>query len=135
MVRDERHGGYGDTSAIPSLAPVQERGAAAVAALTAVLEVQREVALEEAAALAPAEPAPQPPLTEQPAPEPAPQPDPPAAVTKEPAAVANESEWMPPPGPDTPAADTGGYDVAELGLADKLGLGKTDRDDEVGPTS
>jgi cell division transport system ATP-binding protein len=128
MVRDERHGGYGDTSAIPSLAPVQERGAAAVAALTAVLEVQREVALEEAAALAPAEPAPQPPLTEQPASEPAPQQDPPAAVTKEP-------EWMPPPGPDTPAADTGGYDVAELGLADKLGLGKTDRDDEVGPTS
>lgn len=128
MVRDERHGGYGDTSAIPSLAPVQERGAAAVAALTAVLEVQREVALEEAAALAPAEPAQQPSPAEQPASEPAPQQDPPAAVAK-------ESEWMPPPGPDTPAANTGGYDVAELGLADKLGLGKTDRDDEVGPTS
>jgi cell division transport system ATP-binding protein len=135
MVRDERHGGYGDTSAIPSLAPVQERGAAAVAALTAVLEVQREVALEEAAALAPADrPAPEQGAADQaaaepaPQPQPAPQPDPPAAVTK-------ESEWMPPPGPDTPVSDTGGYDVAELGLADKLGLGKTERDDEVGPTS
>src|SRR5690606_26397392 len=42
MVRDERHGGYGDTSGLPSLAPEQARGAAAVAALTAVLEVQRE---------------------------------------------------------------------------------------------
>ena len=46
MVRDERHGGYGDTSGIPSLAPEPERGAAAVAALTAVLEVQRETALQ-----------------------------------------------------------------------------------------
>ena len=45
MVRDERHGGYGDTSGIPSLAPEPERGAAAVAALTAVLEVQRETAM------------------------------------------------------------------------------------------
>ena len=44
MVRDERHGGYGDTSGLPSLAPEPERGAAAVAALTAVLEVQRESA-------------------------------------------------------------------------------------------
>jgi cell division transport system ATP-binding protein len=44
MIRDERHGGYGDTSGIPSLAPEPERGAAAVAALTAVLEVQREAA-------------------------------------------------------------------------------------------
>ncbi len=43
MVRDERHGGYGDISAIPSLAPEPVRGAAAVAALTAVLEVHREL--------------------------------------------------------------------------------------------
>ncbi|SDH10376.1 cell division ATP-binding protein FtsE [Microbacterium pygmaeum] len=48
MVRDERHGGYGDTSNIPSLAPQPEIGAASVAALTAVLEVQREVALATA---------------------------------------------------------------------------------------
>jgi cell division transport system ATP-binding protein len=44
MMRDERHGGYGDTSGLPRLTPEVERGAAAVAALTAVLEVQREVA-------------------------------------------------------------------------------------------
>lgn len=43
MVRDERHGGYGDTSSLPSLAPEPERGAAAVAALTAVLELHREI--------------------------------------------------------------------------------------------
>jgi cell division transport system ATP-binding protein len=44
MVRDDRHGGYGDTSAIPRLAPQEEKGAAATAALTAVLELQREIA-------------------------------------------------------------------------------------------
>ncbi|KAA9148559.1 cell division ATP-binding protein FtsE [Microbacterium lushaniae] len=44
MMRDERHGGYGDTSGLPRLTPEVEKGAAAVAALTAVLEVQREVA-------------------------------------------------------------------------------------------
>ena len=43
MVRDERHGGYGDISAIPTLMPAEEKGAAAVAALTAVLELQREI--------------------------------------------------------------------------------------------
>lgn len=53
MVRDERHGGYGDTSGLPSLAPQQERGAAAVAALTAVLEVQREAAAAAEAGLDP----------------------------------------------------------------------------------
>ena len=51
MVRDERHGGYGDTSSLPSLAPEPERGAAAVAALTAVLEVHRETALTPSAAV------------------------------------------------------------------------------------
>lgn len=48
IIRDERHGGYGDTSAIPSLVPETIRGAAATAALTAVREVQRET--EEALA-------------------------------------------------------------------------------------
>ncbi|MER7797706.1 cell division ATP-binding protein FtsE [Microbacterium sp. NPDC096154] len=43
LVRDERHGGYGDRSGIKKLEPQVERGAAAVAALTAVLELQREV--------------------------------------------------------------------------------------------
>jgi cell division transport system ATP-binding protein len=50
MVRDERHGGYGDTSGLPSLAPEPVKGAAALAALTAVLEVQREVTEEGAVA-------------------------------------------------------------------------------------
>ncbi|GAA1848862.1 cell division ATP-binding protein FtsE [Microbacterium koreense] len=43
MIRDERHGGYGDTSGLPSLAPAAEKGAASVAALTAVLELHREI--------------------------------------------------------------------------------------------
>src|ERR687897_929000 len=51
MVRDESHGGYGDTSGLPSLAPEPERGAAAVAALTAVLEVHRETALSPSTAV------------------------------------------------------------------------------------
>ncbi|MDZ8172221.1 cell division ATP-binding protein FtsE [Microbacterium xanthum] len=44
MLRDDRAGGYGDTSGLPTLAPEPVRGAAAVAALTEVLEVQREAA-------------------------------------------------------------------------------------------
>ncbi len=59
MVRDESHGGYGDTSSIPRLAPQAVRGAAAAAALTAVQEVQRQtetqvdpVVIEEAVAAA-----------------------------------------------------------------------------------
>jgi cell division transport system ATP-binding protein len=34
-----------------------------------------------------------------------------------------------------PVSDLAEADVAELGLADRLGLGETDPDDEVGPTS
>ncbi|HAN23481.1 MAG TPA: cell division ATP-binding protein FtsE, partial [Microbacterium ginsengisoli] len=49
MVRDERHGGYGDTSSIPRLQPQQERGAAAVAALTEVIELQKEIAADSQA--------------------------------------------------------------------------------------
>jgi cell division transport system ATP-binding protein len=51
LVRDERHGGYGDTSGIPTLAPEQDRGAAAVAALTAVLEARRDAAAPVAPAV------------------------------------------------------------------------------------
>lgn len=42
LVRDESQGGYGDTSHLPTLGPVPERGEAATAALTAVQEVHRE---------------------------------------------------------------------------------------------
>jgi cell division transport system ATP-binding protein len=34
-----------------------------------------------------------------------------------------------------PIVNIAEVDVAELGLADRLGLGETDPDDEVGPTS
>ncbi|WP_127474432.1 cell division ATP-binding protein FtsE [Microbacterium sulfonylureivorans] len=159
MVRDERHGGYGDTSGLPSLAPEQERGAAAVAALTAVLEVQREAAAaaeagldptladldEEEAADAAPPPAPTPHREPETAakpstleeravePEPAPEPaesveeaEPKLPVTKAPAAPQTQP---------IPVADIPEIDVAELGLADRLGLGESDPDDEVGPTS
>ncbi|WP_314429458.1 cell division ATP-binding protein FtsE [Microbacterium lacticum] len=54
MVRDDRHGGYGDRSSLPTLAPQEEKGAAATAALTAVLELQREIAASTVEGVAPA---------------------------------------------------------------------------------
>ncbi|QAY61073.1 cell division ATP-binding protein FtsE [Microbacterium protaetiae] len=118
MLRDERHGGYGDTSGLPSLAPGPERGAAAVAALTAVLEVHRETVSgapdaerEDAAAAPAAEP----------------------VIDR---AAASESATSPSPASDSapePGADElpGGLSEA-LGAAERLGLGEDD--DEVGPT-
>lgn len=156
MVRDERHGGYGDTSAIPSLAPEPERGAAAVAALTAVLELHREIvetgSVEagqgDIAAATAAEPetpksAPQAPSTDAAAAPPAAPQAPPAPAQADPQpadAVETEpqSESAPAPTHQTspiPVVDALELDVAELGLADRLGLGETDPDDEVGPTS
>lgn len=186
MVRDERHGGYGDTSSLPSLRPEPERGAAAAAALTAVLEVQREVATAAAAGIIPSvepeaeeqtdaapaapaaapavpatgavpvataaepAPAPQPPaahpptaaVPQQPPVEPAPA-APPAAeqpVAPQPAAEQAPAEpaspvWEQPTQPYSFPTDFSEVDLAELGLADRLGLGETDPDEEVGPTS
>jgi cell division transport system ATP-binding protein len=168
IVRDERHGGYGDTSSLPSLAPEPERGAAAVAALTAVLEVQREAeiaaaagldptAIEEtdastppAAAVAPAPAAEQAPrAAAAPAPRAA-EPEVSAAPAGKPAdstaasqaeiagKPADEASTSPKTGGGTqsiPVVGLGELDVEELGLADRLGLGATDPDDEVGPTS
>ncbi|KQZ84540.1 cell division ATP-binding protein FtsE [Microbacterium sp. Root166] len=182
MVRDERHGGYGDTSSLPSLAPEQERGAAAVAALTAVLEVQREAVAAAQAGLDPtlanaedradaapgapepssapsAEPEPEP----QPAPTPAAEPPAPApraadttgsqdtapataappdesAASEDSAAAekAAASAKKTPPASHTqpiPLIDLAELDVAELGLADRLGLDDSEGDREVGPTS
>ncbi|HYI50733.1 MAG TPA: cell division ATP-binding protein FtsE [Microbacterium sp.] len=159
MVRDERHGGYGDTSGLPSLAPEPERGAAAVAALTAVLEVQRETALSPSSAVSSAyghggtadiaaraaataaaaavaavtsatdaegeasggasdvvAPAEKPAAEETPSPTP-------------------HEEPVRPRTQPVPIADIAEVDVAELGLADRLGLGETEPDDEVGPTT
>ena len=154
MVRDERHGGYGDTSGLPSLAPEPERGAAAVAALTAVLEVQREAAIAAAAGLDPTAVEDE---TDASAPQVQPRPAPPApraerpVVAEEPIAApasadavaderAEEEASLPAQasGGSTqsiPVVGLGELDVEELGLADRLGLGSTDPDDEVGPTS
>ncbi|MEX8032006.1 cell division ATP-binding protein FtsE [Microbacterium sp. 20-116] len=125
MVRDERHGGYGDTSSLPRLAPEVERGAAAVAALTAVLEVQREVT----GLTGPVEP-----LTKPAVAEPAPAASEASAQNSEPEApVAAEPRE---PGTNTRSIPVTRPDVDALGLADRLGLGeKRDRNDEVGPTS
>ncbi|WP_194411308.1 cell division ATP-binding protein FtsE [Microbacterium cremeum] len=163
MVRDERHGGYGDTSAIPSLAPEPERGAAAVAALTAVLELHREIvetgsvepesvdaAVEAAASAAPPEVVDSviqeqmssatdaAPADAGPAPAEAPPAAPSPELPQEPAGEKpTQTEAAPAPSQTSPipVVDALELDVAELGLADRLGLGETDPDDEVGPTS
>lgn len=148
MVRDEVHGGYGDTSNIPRLVPAEVRGAAAVAALTAVQEVQRQTAdlsvvraalaeelstQRKAAAAAPVV-EPEPARSESAS---APEMAPAEAV------VAPEPIEDPAPAPVEPAASVGPrthpivlptVDVAELGVADRLGLSDGD-DEEVGPTS
>ena len=171
MVRDERHGGYGDTSSLPSLAPEPERGAAAVAALTAVLEVQRETALSPSSAVssayghggaadiaaraaATAAAAAVAAVTaESSAARPSDATD--APVGERPAADVDVADAVADATPDAPAsgpvaggtgasrprtqpvpiADVAEVEVAELGLADRLGLGETDPDDEVGPTT
>ncbi len=123
MVRDERRGGYGDTSGLPRLAPEVEKGAAAVAALTAVLEVQREVAHVTGSV------------------EPLNLADAARAVAEQAEQVAAASMSKPVGEPREPNANTRSVpvttpDVDALGLADRLGLAdKNDRDSEVGPTS
>jgi cell division transport system ATP-binding protein len=171
MVRDERHGGYGDTSSLPNLAPEPARGAAAVAALTAVLELHREIvesgtvdsasvdaAMAAAAASAerddseatdaaredePAAPAPVALLasaeseaareSESPDDTQASESGAPPAVPRAPK-PADHTPARPRTGP-IPVVEELELDVAELGLADRLGLGEVDPDDEVGPTS
>lgn len=200
LVRDERHGGYGDTSSLPSLAPGPEQGAAAVAALTAVLEVQRETAMSPAAAVSSAyghggaadiaaraaataaaaavaavtdstaedaaetatgegDASGAEPLTTDAGPAGsaggavAASTD--ATIGTAPDATgddgsaaqdAAEAQAVPPQSASAPEAarprtqpvpiaDIAEVEVAELGLADRLGLGETDPDDEVGPTS
>ncbi|MGO2519017.1 MAG: cell division ATP-binding protein FtsE [Microbacterium sp.] len=125
MVRDEVHGGYGDRSIIPQLGPEEGRGVAAAAALTAVQEVQRQTESLE-------------PLTAE-------------MIASMKAARAVETPSKVAPVDDTPteaasAAPTHvgphthpillpDVDVAELGVADRLGLSDTGDDEEVGPTS
>ncbi|MGM7679788.1 cell division ATP-binding protein FtsE [Microbacterium sp. A94] len=123
IVRDEVQGGYGDRSMIPQLAPQQQRGVAATAALTAMLEVQRQteslepLTAEMLASMKSARDAP----NHVSAPETAPA----AEETPAPASA----------GPRTHPLALPEVDVAELGVADRLGLSDTDGDEEVGPTS
>lgn len=125
MLRDERHGGYGDTSGLPSLAPGPERGAAAVAALTAVLEVHRETVSG-----APADAA----ETEGDA-------DAERAASPRPPADDASTSARPIGRRTQPAAESQAAEPQSrqpehlpdaLGVADRLGL--DDEDDEVGPT-
>ena len=160
MVRDDSHGGYGDTSGLPTLAPEPVRGAAAVAALTEVLEVQREAAASIARRATPAAADPSTPVAPAaaPAPEPASAAEPvtPTVAPARPAASVPEPQTTGvAPVAETPAApseaepgseerrhrtqpvpviDIAEVEVEELGVADRLGLGKGDQD-EVGPTS
>jgi cell division transport system ATP-binding protein len=129
MVRDERRGGYGDTSSLPSLAPSPEKGAAAVAALTAVLEVQREVALAAERESGDAEvwPAPVPETAAVAAAE--------REAELEAAGDADDGASEAPRTNPIPIVDAVELDVEELGLADRLGLEGDEDEDEVGPTS
>ncbi|MFT4158013.1 MAG: cell division ATP-binding protein FtsE [Microbacterium sp.] len=139
MVRDEVHGGYGDTSSIPQLVPESTRGAAAVAALTAVQEVHRETAdlsvvraalAEELSASKRAKAAKSPksvtPATASDLPE-----TPEIPVEPEPTPDPELSAQI---GPRTHPIVLPKVDVAELGVADRLGL-SDEGEDEVGPTS
>ncbi|MEV7801095.1 cell division ATP-binding protein FtsE [Microbacterium foliorum] len=138
MVRDEVHGGYGDTSNIPRLVPEEVRGAAAAAALTAVQEVQRQTAdlslvraalaeeltAQRKAAGASADAVPT--ASETPEAQAAPIESP--IIEEQPAAV------QAPGAPRTHPIVMPQVDVAELGVADRLGL-SDDGSEEVGPTS
>ncbi|WOF21871.1 cell division ATP-binding protein FtsE [Microbacterium betulae] len=154
LLRDERHGGYGDTSVVRTLRPETERGAAAIAALTAVLEVQREVTEGSAEAAVDATQRAVDAVEEvvdviaAPAPAPArPAEAADAAIPPiEPASGDPVAEPVPVAEPDAAAGEQPEDDgadrtpsvphvpVDELGMADRLGLRPRD-DDEVGPTS
>ncbi len=149
MVRDETHGGYGDTSNIPRLAPEEVRGAAAAAALTAVQEVQRQTAdlsvvraalvdaQRRAAASGPSGDVPPSSAASSETARTAP------STSARPSAAAQSSVTTPNPDDESVDAPTApgtrpivlpAVDVAELGVADRLGLSDAD-DEEVGPTS
>ncbi len=152
IMRDEMRGGYGDTSGLPSLAPLARGGVDSMAALTAAIE-RVEIAFDASDAPAAATPAAAP--TDAASAEPVaapPAPVPPPAPKRAPAAPAPEAPETPVstpvptpvPTPEPTQYATGGIplidlaevNVAELGLADRLGLGEdSDDDQEVGPTS
>lgn len=107
LVRDDSSGGYGDTSGIPTLAPVSRLGAAASDALTKAREIVHASAAQPESADAPEQP-----------------------ITKRPRTRPVDVV------PEEPAPNVlpvGDVDLEELGLADRLGL--SDENDEVGPTA
>lgn len=123
MVRDEVGGGYGDTSSIPRLTPEVIRGAAAAAALTAVQDIQRETASV--------------PRIDITADGPVRLDDAPRQSTPQADATASAAEAVPErvqPSPRTSPIVLPDVQVAELGVADRLGLSDGE-DEEVGPTS
>ncbi|KNY06404.1 cell division ATP-binding protein FtsE [Microbacterium sp. GCS4] len=141
MVRDEVHGGYGDTSNIPRLVPEEVRGAAAAAALTAVQEVQRQTADLSVVRAALAEEL----SAQRRAASTAPDAVPTASEIPEAQAVPIEpqTDVQPETTPEAKPAAVGPrthpivlpqVDVAEVGVADRLGL-SDDGAEEVGPTS
>ncbi|WP_313357032.1 cell division ATP-binding protein FtsE [Microbacterium sp.] len=133
MVRDEVGGGYGDTSSIPRLMPEAVPGAAVAAALTAVQEVQRETITGVV---------PTPPVEQSAAPQPVSRttskPDavqPTAQGAQRPPAVATPpEEQVEVAAPRTTPIVIPEVEVAELGMADRLGLSRDD-DEGVGPPS
>lgn len=125
MVRDDTHGGYGDRSAIPELAPATERGAAATAALTAVLELQREIEQADAAETdAPDGGAEELGVAAS------------AGVDTESVASGPATGTLPLP-IDAADVDLAAFGLDGPGVADRLGLADADENDgnDVGPTS
>ncbi len=96
LVRDDRQGGYGQRAAAPRLTPAAEKGAESTAALTAVLELQREIAAR------PVEPVPAP-----------------APVTAEPVATTTHPIAIDVPEVDLNELGLKGVDVERLGLGDQ----------------
>lgn len=127
MVRDEVGGGYGDTSSIPRLMPEAVPGAAVAAALTAVQEIQRETITGVV---------PTPPVEQPAAPHPASRPtsNPDAVQPTAQGAQRPPAEQAEAAAPRTTPIVIPEVEVAELGMADRLGLSRDD-DEEVGPTS
>ena len=145
LVRDEMRGSYGDTSAVSTLRAEPERGAAAIAALTAALEVQREVAGPTEEPDGDGEDTRPEPSAEGPVERTDTDGGAAAAVEDEraqmsadvPEAETESAEENVAPEDEAPSRSAfPAVDVHpdELGMADRLGLPNRD-DDEVGPTS
>lgn len=168
IVRDESDSGYGDTSQLPRLEPEKAKGAEAIAALTAVKELQQRVAagdvgeamdveslpVQRERSVAAVAPTPEPAAVQAVAAEPAPAlPSPEDDVDVAAAAARATERWAGPRSADAPAADAGQdapapkrsltgpieielLELPEVGVAERLGLGLDERDDDaVGPTT